>query len=104
MLHFRPHLRFRPVLRPRLVVHDLILVAATPLREIPRSWSALADHLGLSLISAVPPPPRFFTMQQVRQYGHIGNMGCRRYRRVDDLGFAVHTHVCLHPEVPVLAL
>src|SRR5215470_209946 len=67
LLHFGSHSRFRPVLRPPCVVHDLILVAAAPLREIPRSWRALADHLRLSLISAVAPHPRFFPMQLVRQ-------------------------------------
>src|ERR1019366_7940266 len=104
VLHPRPHFRLRPVLRPRHFIHDLALVATAPLGEIPCSWRALADHLGLPLIRSVAPHPRFFAMQQVRQHGHIGNMGGRRHRRVDDLGLAVDAHVRFHPEVPILPL
>src|SRR5262249_8905282 len=95
MLHFGSHSRFRPVLRPRCVVHDLILVAAAPLREIPRSWRARAGHLRLPRISPVAPHPVSSPIQQVPQVGYIGIMGCRRRRRVDDLGLAVQ-----HPGVP----
>src|ERR1700757_2755590 len=58
VLHPRPHLGLRPVLRPRHFIHDLALVATAPLGEIPCSWRALADHLGLAL-RPPPPPPRF---------------------------------------------
>ena len=34
VLHPRPHLRLRPVLRPRHFIHDLALVATAPLGEI----------------------------------------------------------------------
>src|SRR6201981_3488314 len=53
VLHPRPHLRLRPVLRPRHFIHDLALVATAPLGEIPCSWRALAHHLGLALICSV---------------------------------------------------
>src|ERR1700752_2582880 len=74
VLHPRPHLRLRPVLRPRHFIHDLALVATAPLGEIPCSWRALAHHLGLALIRSVAPLPRFFTMQQVREHRHIGDI------------------------------
>jgi len=48
VLHPRPHLRFRSVLRPCHFIHDLALVATAPLGEIPRSWRALADQRILS--------------------------------------------------------
>ena len=104
MLDLSPYLRLRPVLRPRHPVHDLILIATAPLGKIPRSRRALANHPALSLISPVAPHPCLFAVQQVGQNGHVGNMGCRRHRRVDELGLAVHAHVRLHPEVPVLSL
>src|SRR5579859_3395449 len=104
VLHPRPHLRLRPVLRPRHLIHDLALVATAPLGEIPCSGRALADHRGLALIRSVAPHSRFFAVQQVRQHRHIGNIGGCRHRRVNDLGLAVHTHVRFHPEVPVLPL
>ena len=36
VLHPRPHLGLRAVLRPRHFIHDLALVATAPLGEIPR--------------------------------------------------------------------
>src|SRR5438270_13433772 len=74
VLHPRPHLRLRPVLRPRYFIHYLALVATAPLGEIPCSWRALAHHLGLALLRSVAPHPRFFTMPQVREHRHIGNI------------------------------
>ena len=61
--------------------------------QIPRPRYVLANHFGLSLIGAIVPHPRFFPMQQVGKDNHIGNMSCRRCRRVNDLGLAVHAHV-----------
>src|SRR6185369_11692569 len=43
VLHPRPHLGLRAVLRPRHFIHDLALVAAAPLGKIPCLWRALAD-------------------------------------------------------------
>src|SRR5262249_5519832 len=99
VLHFGPHLRFRPVLRPRHFIYDPTLVATTPLGEIPGSRCARADHLALSLIRAIAPHPRLFPVQQVGQDGHIGTVGRRPHRRVDDLALAVHPHMRLHPEM-----
>src|ERR1700685_3673572 len=62
MLDPRPHLRLRPVLRPRHFIHDLTFIPTAPLGEIPCSWRALADHLGFALIRSVAPHPRFFAM------------------------------------------
>src|SRR5262249_50613676 len=99
VLHFGPNLRFRPVLPPRHLIHDLTFVATTPLGEILRSRRTLADHLGLSLIGAIAPHPGFFAVQQVGQDGHIGNVGRRHHCRVDDLALAVDPHMRLHSEV-----
>src|SRR6202522_4502369 len=104
LVHSRPHFGLRPVLRPRHFIHDLALVATAPLGEIPCSWRALADYLGLALIRSVAPHPGFFSMQQVRQHRYVGYIRCRRHRRVDDLGLAIDAHVRFHPEVPVLPL
>src|ERR1700719_376265 len=55
VLHPRPHLGLRPVLRPRHFIHDLALVTTAPLGKIPRSWRALADYLRFPLIRSVAP-------------------------------------------------
>jgi hypothetical protein len=72
VLDLRPHARLRPILGPGHFIHDLTVIAAAPLREIPRSRRTLADHLALPWVGAVTPPPRFFSVQQVGQNGHIG--------------------------------
>ena len=44
--------------------------------------------------------------QQLRQYRAVGHVGRRRHHRVDHLrlNLTIHADVCLHPELPLLAL
>src|ERR1700746_3500791 len=46
VLHPRPHLRLRPVLRPRHFIHDLALVTTAPLGGILCSWGAVSEPAG----------------------------------------------------------
>src|SRR5215471_10365678 len=64
----------------------------------------LLDDRLLTAISLIPPHPGLLPMQQIRQHRAVGNIGRRRYHRMDQLAAAVDPKMSLHPKIPLLAL
>src|SRR5215469_3946816 len=79
-------------------------MAIAAIGEVPRPWRMLLDDRLLTAISLIPPHPGLLPMQQIRQYRAVGNIGRRRYHRMDQLAAAVDPKMSLHPKIPLLAL
>jgi hypothetical protein len=64
----------------------------------------LVDDVRPPAILLIAPHPRLLPVQQVGQNGRIRHVGRRHQCGVSQLGLAVHPHVRLHAEVPLVAL
>src|SRR5262249_48001805 len=89
--------------RPLGLVHHTAMAIAA-IGEVPRPWRMLLDDRLLTAISLIPPHPGLLPMQQIRQHRAVGNIGRRRYHRMDQLAAAVDPKMSLHPKIPLLAL
>src|SRR6185437_10261566 len=103
VLDLGTHLRLGPVLRLLSLVEPAS--AAIPsVREVLGARRPGTDHGRLSLITLIAPDSRLTTMQQVGQRIHVRDVRCRGQYGVDQLALAIHSHMRLHPEVPLLPL
>src|SRR6185437_9996790 len=97
------HLRFGAVLR-LLGFVEPASAAILAVCEVLRSRRPRTDHGPSALISLIAPDARLTTVQQVRQRIHVRDVCRRDQNGVDQLAPAVHPHMRLHPEIPLLAL
>lgn len=94
-------------LGPILHALDLVNPTVVPValvREVLRPRRTLADDIALSAVGLIAPDPSLFPMQQMRQCQAVRNIRRRSFHRVNDLLFAIHPDVRLHPEVPLFPL
>jgi hypothetical protein len=85
------------------LVHDAA-VAVAPVDEVPRPRRLPADHGTLAAIGRIAPDAGFLAMQQFGQDPAVGDIGWCRHHRMDQLGSAVDAEMCLHAEIPLVAL
>lgn len=72
--------------------------------EVFRVRGAATDYVRLPGIGAIAPHPRLRPVQQIGQDSGVVHVRGGRDHRVNELGLAVHPHVRLHPEIPLIAL
>src|SRR5215831_19909304 len=82
---------------------DPLAPAVTLVGEIPCSRCRRTYRISLAAIGLIAPDTCLLAMQQVRQRQCICRVRRRGQNRVDQLALAVHPHVHLHPEIPLLA-
>ena len=78
-------------------------MAIAAIGKVPRPWRMLLDDRLLTAISLIPPHPGLLPMQQIRQHRAVGNIGRRRYHRMDQLAAAVESKMRFHAEIPLVA-
>src|SRR6266404_3815967 len=100
---FGAHARASPV-DDALPRREVLVAAASLLREVFGSRSDGLDQLGLTGVSAIAPDVGLFAMKQLRQHVTVAHVRSRGRHRVDELGLLVDTHVRLHAEEPLIAL
>src|SRR5690606_36249198 len=103
VLDLRAHAGLAAVHRPDVLI-DPAAPAVTLVGEVPGALGNLADRLFLASVGLIAPDPRLLAVQQVGQRVPVGHVGRRSQDGVDQLGLAVHRHVGLHAEVPLVAL
>lgn len=102
VFHFRPDTGFGFVLPPLHRI-DLALVAVTLVGKVPGMRGVTTNDFPLPPVGGVTPDPGFLPMQQIRQYLAVMHIGGGRHHRVNHLALAVHPHMGLHPEIPLVA-
>ena len=103
MLALGAHLRFVSILQA-LGRRQWGVAARLRLGEVTDLWRYAANNLSLFDMGAVATHARLAPVQQLLQGLAIVNVGRGCHDRVNQLGLAVHSHMRLHAEVPLISL
>ena len=101
VLYLGPHPRLGAVSRLLCLIHHAAMPVA-PVGEVLGARRMFANDIALAAISLVAPDAGFLSMQQIAHNCAVMHVRRRRHHRVNDLGFAVHAHMRLHAEIPLL--
>ncbi len=103
MLDFRAHLRLRAILRALHFIHPILITVALA-GEILCLRRALLQHAALSAIRLIAPPRVSSVSSRSGSIRESATFAGVCHQRMNQLTLAIHAHVRLHPEVPLLPL
>ncbi len=107
VLAFGPHVRLEPL---DLIQDPMVFSRAQPL-TFARPHGHVPHHtllhvlraLGHTLVARITEDHLFLAVQQLPRYRHVGHVRRRAFLGMHQSGLGVRAHMCLHPEVPLLA-
>ena len=103
MLDLRANLGFRPVLL-LFRIAQWTVACAFSIGEITGLRRTFPNGFRLSTVGRIAPDTGFFPVQQVGQHLAVMDIGRCGGNRVNQFRLAVHADMCLHAEVPLVAL
>lgn len=81
---------------PAIVLAQVPVASAAPLREVARPRCSSLDLLGASDLGRVAPHVRLLAVQELLDHVAVRDVGRGPSQRVNELGLSVHAHVRLH--------
>jgi hypothetical protein len=103
VFYFRPNLRFGTVPGP-LFIAEWFIAGGFLLCEVSGMRCVFTDNVSLSGVGGVTPHTGFIPMEKVRRNLTVVYVLRRGRNRMNQLGTAVNTNMCLHAKIPLFSL